>query len=42
MKKKTKEKIVEFANILDVDEVAHHEQPHLDIYCLPLAFKFSV
>ena len=28
-------KIVEFANSVDLDEVAHHEPPHLDLHCLP-------
>ena len=28
-------KIVEFANSVDPDEVAHHEPPHLDLCCLP-------
>ena len=28
-------KIVEFANNVDPDEVAHHEPPHLDLQCLP-------
>ena len=27
-------KIVEFANSVDPDEVAHSEPPHLDLYCL--------
>ena len=25
----------EFANSIDLDEVAHDEPPHLDLYCLP-------
>ena len=28
-------KIAESANSVDLDEVAHHEPPHLDLYCLP-------
>ena len=28
-------KIAEFANSVDLDEVAHHEPPHLDRHCLP-------
>ena len=28
-------KISEFANSVHLDEVAHHEQPHLDLHCLP-------
>ena len=28
-------KIVEFANSVDPDEVAHNEPPHLDLHCLP-------
>ena len=27
-------KIVEFANSIDPDEVAHYEPPHLDLHCL--------
>ena len=30
-----KTKIAESANIVDLDEVAHHELPHLDLHCLP-------
>ena len=29
-------KIVEFANSIDLDEVAHNEQPHLSLHCLLL------
>ena len=29
------EKIAEFANSIDLDEVAHDEPPHLDLHCLP-------
>ena len=25
----------EFANSIDLDEVAHNEPPYLDLYCLP-------
>ena len=28
-------KKAEFANSVDLDEVAHNEPPHLDLYCLP-------
>ena len=28
-------KIAEFANSVDLDEVAHNEPPHLDVHCLP-------
>ena len=28
-------KIDEFANSIDLDEVAHIEPPHLDLHCLP-------
>ena len=28
-------KIVEFANSVDPDEVAHYEPPHLDLHYLP-------
>ena len=31
----TQTKIAEFANSVDLDEVAHHEPPHLDLHCLP-------
>ena len=32
--KGTKIKIVELANNVDPDEVAHHEPPHLNLHCL--------
>ena len=35
-------KKVDFANIVDPDKVAHHESPHLDLYCLALDFQFSI
>ena len=35
-------KMVEFANSADPDELAHDEQPHLDLYCLLLAFELSI
>ena len=40
-------KIAEFANSVDLDEVAHsevaqNELPHLDIHCCPLLFEFSI
>ena len=28
-------KIADFANCIDLDEVAHNEPPHLDLNCLP-------
>ena len=28
-------KLAEFANSVDLDEVAHHEPPHLDLHYLP-------
>ena len=31
----TRAKIAEFANSVDLDEVAHDEPPHLDLHCLP-------
>ena len=34
-------KIVEFANSVDLDEVAHNEPPHLDLHCLPSSFFSS-
>ena len=27
--------IADFANSVDLDEVAHNEPPHLDLHCLP-------
>ena len=27
--------MAEFANSMELNEVAHNEQPHLDLYCLP-------
>ena len=33
-------KIAEFANSVDLDEVAHSEPPHLDLHYLP--FEFSI
>ena len=27
--------MAEFANGVDLDEVAHNEPPHLDLHCLP-------
>ena len=27
--------MAEFANSIDLDEVAHNEPPHLDLQCLP-------
>ena len=29
-----KMKVVEFANSVDPDEMAHYEPPHLDLHCL--------
>ena len=37
-----RQKIAEFANSIDLDEVAHNEPPHLDLHCLPLIFEFSI
>ena len=34
-------KITEFANRVDLDEVAHHEPPHLDLHCLSSSFLIS-
>ena len=31
----TETKIAEFANNVDLDEVAHNEPPHLDLHYLP-------
>ena len=31
----TRDEIAEFANSVDIDEVAHNEPPHLDLHCLP-------
>ena len=31
----SKMKILEFANSVDPDEVAHSEPPHMDLHCLP-------
>ena len=28
-------KIAEFANSVDLNEVAYYEPPHLDLHCLP-------
>ena len=36
----TKMKIVEKANSVDPDEVAHYEPPHLDQNCLPASLSF--
>ena len=30
----TKTKIAEFANSINLDEMAHNESPHLDLHCL--------
>ena len=27
-------KLAEFADSVDLDEVAHHEPPHIDLHCL--------
>ena len=34
-----KTRIVEFANSVDPDEVAHDEPPHLDLHCLPASVQ---
>ena len=31
-------KTAEFANSIDLDEVAHYEPPHLDLHYLPTGF----
>ena len=31
----TETKIAEFVNSVDLDEVAHHEPPHLELHFLP-------
>ena len=31
---KSETKITEFANSVDLDEVAHNEPPHLSLHCL--------
>ena len=36
----TETKITEFANSVDLDEVAHHEPPHLDLRWLPSSLCF--
>ena len=33
--------MAEFANSVDLDEVAHHKPPHPDLHCLPLVFECS-
>ena len=33
-------KIVEFANSVDSDEVAHYEPPHLDLHCLQIQLHY--
>ena len=35
-------KIAEFANSIDLDEVAHNELPHSDLHCLSLVFELSI
>ena len=42
MLKCQKKNIVELANSVDPDEVAHYEPPHLDLYCLLSVLKFSI
>ena len=32
--------MAEFANSVDLDEVAHNEQPHQDLHCLSSFFIF--
>ena len=32
-------KIAEFANSVVLDEVAHHEPPHLDLHCSPTSLQ---
>ena len=31
----TRDKIAEFANNIDLEEVAHNEPSHLELHCLP-------
>ena len=31
--------MAEFANSVDLDEVAHNEPPHLDLHCLPSSLR---
>ena len=31
----SRDEIAEFANSVDLDEVAHNEPPHLNLHCLP-------
>ena len=31
----TRDENSEYANSVDLDEVAHDEPPHLDLHCLP-------
>ena len=31
----TRDEIAEFANSVNLDEVAHNEPSHLDLHCLP-------
>ena len=33
-------KISEFANRVDLDEVAHNEPPYLDVHCLSSSLRF--
>ena len=37
--KSSEMEIVEFANSVDPDEVAHHELPHLNLLCLPFGLS---
>ena len=34
--------MAEFANTVDLDEVAHDEPPHLDLQCLPSSLEVSI
>ena len=34
-------KIAEFANSVDLDEVAHYEPSHLDLHCLPSSLSLN-
>ena len=42
MSKASEMKIVDFTNIIDQDEVAHIEPPHLDLHCLPSSLRILV
>ena len=37
-----KKKTVEFANSVDLDEVAHKEPPHLGLHSFPIIFEYLI